>query len=299
MRQLFIYFSIALFLIIMLVAPAIAAKIKHRGSVYTDKVGMALKHPEGVACGDDSFIVADTGNSRIVRYSMTVQGLLPGAVLPLAESVPLVIQLNSKGDIYFLEGKTRTIIKMSGDGQIMGKIEPQKVPMPKAYIPRSFKLDKQDNLYLLDIFSERVLVLNAAEEYVRQLPFPKGYRFFSDLAISPQGMIYLLDSVAGTLYVADPGAAAFELLSGDLKEHMNFPVSLAIDSKGTLYLSDQYGSGLALVGKDGSFQGRKFGMGWEDGQLYYPAQVCINPQDTLIIADRNNSRVQVFNILEK
>ncbi|MDX2478778.1 MAG: hypothetical protein QNK24_00415, partial [Desulfuromusa sp.] len=84
-----------------------------------------------------------------------------------------------------------------------------------------------------------------------------------------------------------------------LKEHMNFPTSVAIDSHGTLYLSDQYGSGLALVGRDGSFQGRKFGMGWEDGQFYYPAQICINEQDTLVVADRNNSRVQVFSLLEE
>jgi hypothetical protein len=80
---------------------------------------------------------------------------------------------------------------------------------------------------------------------------------------------------------------------------MNFPVSLAIASKGVLYLSDQYGSGLVQIGRDGSFQGRKFGMGWEDGQLYYPAQLCINNRDMLMVADRNNSRVQVFSILDE
>jgi len=64
-------------------------------------------------------------------------------------------------------------------------------------------------------------------------------------------------------------------------------------------LSDQYGSGLAIVGRDGTFQGRKFGMGWEDGQLYYPSQLCISNSDTLVIADRDNNRVQVFNILDE
>jgi len=37
-------------------------------SSYADEKGAGLKHPEGVACGGDSFVVADTGNSRILRY---------------------------------------------------------------------------------------------------------------------------------------------------------------------------------------------------------------------------------------
>lgn len=299
MRQLFIPMTITLIAGMLFASPVAAAKIKHQGTVYVDNADIALNHPEGVACNDSSFLVADTENSRIVRYAMTPERLTPEAVFPLPETSPLIIQTSTKGDIYSLDGKTRTIVKISADGKVTGKVEPKKLPLPKAFIPRSFKLDKQDNIYLLDIFSERVLVLNAAEEYLRQVAFPAGYSFFSDLAISPQGEIYLLDSVAGAIYIANPTAESFELLSSGLKEHMNFPVSLALDSKGVLYLSDQYGSGLALVGHDGSFQGRKFGLGWEDGQLYYPAQLCINNQDTLIIADRNNSRVQVFNILDE
>jgi len=34
-------------------------------SIYIDGKGDGLKHPEGVACRDDHFVVADTGNSRI------------------------------------------------------------------------------------------------------------------------------------------------------------------------------------------------------------------------------------------
>ena len=299
MRKLFVRMIVALLMGILFVAPAMATKIKHRGSVYMDKTGVSLNRPEGVACSEKYFVVADTGNSRIVRYSMTDQTLIPEMVFPLPESSPIIVQINTKGELYVLDGKTRTIVKMSRNGQIMGKVEPKGFPGSKTYIPRSFKLDEADNIYLLDIFSERVLVLDAAGEYLRHLPFPEGYSSFSDLATSTQGSIYLLDGVAGAIYMAKPGAESFELLSSNLKEHMNFPTSLAIDSKGGLYLSDQYGSGLVLVGRDGSFQGRKFGMGWEEGQLHYPAQLCINSEDTLIIADRNNSRAQVFNILNE
>ena len=43
------------------------------------------------------------------------------------------------------------------------------------------------------------------------------------------------------------------LSDSNLKEHMNFPVSLAIDNGGEFYVSDQYGSGMAVVGRDWKF----------------------------------------------
>jgi len=298
MRQLFVFLFVVLLSGAIFAAPCVAAKIKHRDTVYKDSVDLSLKQPEGVGCSDGYFVVADTGNSQLVRYSMTPQALTPESVFPLPEASPIIAQVSSKGEIYVLDGKSRTIIKISQEGQVTGKLKPKGLTGSKTFIPRSFKLDKDDNIYLLDIFSERVLVLNPAEEYVKHIDFPEGYKSFSDLAISQQGRLYLLDGVAGALYVANPSSKSFELFSSGLKEHMNFPTSLALDSHGTLYLSDQNGSGLALVGPDGSFLGRKFGMGWEDGQFYYPSQVCINDRDTLIIADKNNNRVQVFNILE-
>ena len=297
MRTLLMSMIVALLLGSLFVSSAVATKIKHRGSVYMEKTGLALNQPEGVACSDQYFIVADTGNNQLVRYSITDQTMVPEVTFPLDKISPIIAEINTKGEIYLLDGKTRTVVKVGKNGQVKGRIVPKGVPGSKTYMPRSFKLDEDDNLYLLDIFTERVLVLDASDKYVRHLSFPEGSGSFSDLAISDQGSIYLLNSVSGSIYVAIPGAKAFELLSGDLKEHMNFPTNIAIDSNGFLYLSDQYGSGLALVGRDGSFQGRKFGMGWEEGQLYYPSQICINDQDALFIADKNNSRVQVFNIL--
>lgn len=297
MRQSIISAAVASLLGLLLVVPALAVKIEHDSTLYADNDEGALSHPEGVACSSDSLLVADTGNSRIVRYTLSPNGLTPDAVFPLPETSPILLQTNSGGDIYALDGKTRTILKLNRDGKAAGKVEPRNLPDPQNHVIRSFRLDDKGNIFLLDIRSERVLVLNASEEYLRHLPLPEGFDFFSDIEIDSRGRIFLLDGVAGSIYVAKPEGDSFEILSRDLKENMNFPVSMAIDSRGTLYLSDQYGSGLALVGPDGSFKGRKFSMGWSNGQFYYPAQICINEQDILAVADRNNNRVQVFNIL--
>jgi hypothetical protein len=49
-----------------------------------------------------------------------------------------------------------------------------------------------------------------------------------------------------------------------------------------------------VLGADGAFQGRQLAIGWGDGYLYYPAQLCINGAGTAFIADRSNNRVQIF-----
>lgn len=297
MRQLYIYPVVVLLLGILSAAPLQAAKLKHRGTLYSDNTAQALKAPEGVACDAESFVVADTGNSRLVRYRLSAQSMAPEAVYPVPGSNLLITQLDNHGNIYVLDGKSRQILILDAKGQSKGKLEPKGVPGSKTIIPRSFRLFA-GQIYLLDIFSNRLLELDSNGKFQRQLAFPEDAKFFSDLTIGPQGTIYLLDSVAGAIYRAAAGAESFSLFSSGLKEYLNFPTSLATDKNGELYLSDQYGSGLVAISRDGSFQGRKFGMGWEDGQLYYPSQLCINEQNNLVIADRSNNRVQVFNILE-
>ena len=46
-------------------------KFRHITSIYSDDQGVSLKQPEGVACSDDGvLVVADTGNSRLLRYRL-------------------------------------------------------------------------------------------------------------------------------------------------------------------------------------------------------------------------------------
>ena len=96
-----------------------------------------------------------------------------------------------------------------------------------------------------------------------------------------------------SLWAADKGASAFKPLGESLKERVSFPIYLA-ESRGRFLVVDQHGHGLALLGADGSFQGRELEMGWVAGKVYYPAQLCTSGDGPLFIADRDNNRVQVF-----
>jgi streptogramin lyase len=294
-----------LFVVMLMALPlssfgAEAATLRHTATVYFDSKGGGLKLPEGVGCNEDSsFIVADTGNGRLLKYAFEDNTVKGGEELKVDQlSYPVRVQLSPGGEIFVLDGKQRRILHLSADGVFKGYLDPTGLPDPSTFVPRSFKIDSAGNVYILDIFSARVIVLDPAGKYLRQIGFPAKYGFFSDLAVDSQGKIYLIDSVDAMVYSAARDSAEFSSLTESLKGYVNFPTCIAVDNRGTIYLSDQNGSGIVVIGQDGSFLGRAVVFGWKDGFLRYPAQLCVNGKGEVYVADRENSRVQIFTMVK-
>jgi hypothetical protein len=212
-------------------------------------------------------------------------------------SSPIRVQMNSKGDIFALDGKQRRIGRFGAGGEFRSYVNPEGMPPSTEFVPRSVKIDRNDDIYILDVFSARVLVLGPEGKFRRQMEFPTAYGFISDLAVDFKGTIFLVDSVKAMIFAAAKDAKTFTPLTQGLREHLSFPTSLTTDSRGGLYAVDENGAGVVLLGQDGSFLGRQLAMGWNEGLLYYPSQMCVNQRDEAFIADRGNSRVQVFSIV--
>ncbi len=293
-----ILITLSLFLLPITSFGAETVKFRHLQSIYLDEKGGGLKVPEGVACNDKSLlIVGDTGNGRLLQYTYQEKTLKGGTEIKVSQlSSPIRVQVNSKGEIFALDGKKRRIIRLNPDGSFKGYVDPEGVPSPSAFIPKSFKIDSNDNIYILDIFSGRVLVLNAQDKYQKQVPFPQGNGFYTDLAVDFKGNIFLIDSTRLMLFSAPKDGDSFTPLGASLKEYLNFPAALTTDSKGTLYVVDEDGSGIVILGQDGSFLGRQLSKGWNEGLLYFPSQMCMNGNGEIFIADRQNSRVQIFTL---
>jgi DNA-binding beta-propeller fold protein YncE len=281
-------------------ARAQAVSLVHVASIYEDDKDRPLKHPEGVVCdGKGRVVVADGGNGRLVALTFANRRVSGGAEIRLAQlPVPAALQLDPKGNVLVLDRKVRKIGRVDPAGQFQGYVEVKGVSSPSAVVPGAFKVDAAGSLYLLDIASVKVLVLDPEGTAVRQLDLPRGGAVFTDLAVDPASTIYALDAVRSSIWVADKSAAAFKPLVQDMKEVMHFPTHVAVN-RGRLFVTDQNGHGLAVFGIDGSYQGRLLGMGWTDGLVYYPSQVCLSGAEELFLADRYNSRVQVFSMTVK
>ena len=272
-------------------------KFRHIRSLYSDDQDLALKQPEGVACVDKSeVIVADSGNYRLLRYVFSGPDKQPAVSVIKASQItyPVRTQTNSKKEIFVLDGKLRRIIRISALGKFSGFVDPPGMSDSGSYIPKSFHVDPQDNIYILNSISGKLVVLTPRGEMLKQIPFPQPRGFISDLTVEPGGNILLLDSVTAGVFIKSGQAAGFKALTGSLKSHMRFPANLTTDQIGRIYLVDRNGGKIIILARDGSYLGRLSAMGWKEGLLNHPSQICINKQGEIFVADTSNNRVQVF-----
>jgi len=302
---LFHYSSLIILLISIFFLPlksfsAETVKFKHFQSIYFDDRGGGIKQPEGVACNDKSvLVIGDTGNDRLLRYTLEEKNLKAGTEIKIPQlSNPIRVQLNSKGEIFALDGKKRRVVRINPDGSFKSYVDPEGMPAPAAFVPRSVKIDTNNNIYLLDIFSARVLVLNSEGKYQKQIPFPKEYGFFSDLAVDPKGSVLLVDCVKAMIFFSAKDSNSFTPLTRSLREYLDFPTNISTDSRGIIYLVDENGGGIVILGQDGSYLGRQLSAGWNEGLLNFPSQMSINEKGKVFIADRGNSRVQIFTLVK-
>jgi len=272
-------------------------KFQYLRSIYSDDQELKLKQPEGVACRQNNLlVVADTGNARLVRYAFkdsVAESAAREIRVPQLRH-PRRIEMNSKGEIFVLDGKLRRIIRITADGKFNGYVDPQNGSTPSAYAAISFHIDKDDNLYILDIFSGQVIVLGTRGETRKHIKLPEEHGFFTDLTVDSRARVLLLDSVNARVYSTTANSTRFTAITEGLQAYMRFPAELTTDRQGRLYLVDRNGSKIIILARDGSFLGRLSARGWKEGLLNYPSQMCINDRGEIFVADTKNSRVQVF-----
>lgn len=273
-----------------------ALKLRHFQSVYADDKEAGFSSPEGVGCDEKGrILVADSGNGRLVQFTLIDGKAMPDKEIKTPElSVPVRVHTNSKGEIFALDGRQRRVVRFSPAGEYLGRVDAADSPPPATVIARSFDIGKDDFLYLLDVFAGRVLILTPEGKFSKKIDFPAGYEVISDLAVDAKGNIFLIDSVKAMVYVAAKGSGQFSPLTESMKELMKFPATMTTDAHGNIYLADKNGGIIYIVGQDGSFKGEQLNMGWKEGQLRYPCQLCVNDKGEVFVADRDNNRVQIF-----
>jgi DNA-binding beta-propeller fold protein YncE len=272
-------------------ASAAAPGLRHQRTIYSDAADVSLLNPEGVACDDrGALVIADTGNGRLLTFSWKDGALGGGTQVKLSElPYPVRVQIDSKGFVLALDRRGHRIVRVDAKGAFAGYLEPHGAT--SAVTAAAFKIDASDTAYVLDLAARRVVVAASDGRVVRELPLPAAAGII-DVAVDASGRVYVLDAVKAAVFAAEKGATSFQPLGAGLKDLISFPTYLTAD-RGKLYVVDQNGNAIVKLGVDGKFQGRELAMGWGDGSVYYPAQLCIGGED-VFLADRNNNRVQVF-----
>lgn len=273
------------------------ARLRFVVAEYGNEKDGGMKHPEGVACdASGQVVVADTGNDRLLRYTYRDRTLTAGDTIKNDQlSAPSRVYLGAKGgDLYVLDAKRHRVLRLGADGSVKGPLSLDGVPAPSTIVPRSFALDASDDVYLLDAFGARVLVLDPAGAFKRAITLPADAGFVSDVAVDTTGRILVLDAVQRRVYVAVKDATSFAALGTDLTGAVVTMPTALVAARSDLFVMEGQGSVLVSLGRDGAVLSRQLGYGRVEGLLDHPTQICVSDKDDAFVADRDNSRLQVF-----
>ena len=288
--------SLLLFIPLLSVAfPAEAAGVRLRfvASLTADAQGNGFRLPEGAACSASQIAVADTGNGRLVTYAAQQGMMQPQAEVRITQLLsPAKLQMGPGGGLFALDAKKHRVVRLNPDGSFSA------FATPEGLLANGFALGGEGALYVLDPLKARVLVLDAGGKTLREIAYPPDHGQLIDIALDSGGTVYVLDAVNSMLFSAGKDAKAFTPLTQRMKEYLSFPASLTIDRRGLIYVTDRNAGKVAILDREGKMQSTQLGPGWKDGLLRYPSQICVTDAGDVVIADRENNRVQVFSIVQ-
>jgi sugar lactone lactonase YvrE len=195
------------------------------------------------------------------------------------------------------------------------------------HLPADFKhLDvpdadvaSDDTLYITTRKDARVIVYNADGEFVRSM----GEGLLSErphgIAVAPDGTVYCVDNPAHVVRVFDrdgnhvrdlgnEGVPSDSGVDWSLAEAydrydsikrgappFNRPAGVAVGLDGDVYVSDGYGNAsIHHFNSDGELLHSWGEPGIGPGQFHLPHDLCVLADGRVIVADRENDRLQVF-----
>ena len=129
-----------------------------------------------------------------------------------------------------------------------------------------------------------------------------GFRHPIDLAINQGDLIYVVNRARqyrpegvritvctlGEDYVNEFGSF------GEADGQFVWPISIALDSDGNVYVADQWLNRISIFDKDGQFLAKWGVAGTDDGQLNQPFGIAFDRKEHLYVVDSQNNRIQNF-----
>ena len=235
-------------------------------SVTADQIiaNAGLNGARSVALAPDgSIYVADTGNSRIVRFdsngnvvaswgSRSPDGELPPASGTFIE--PWGVAVDSRGDVYVADTWNHRIQKFDANG--------------------NFKTEWGSFGQLSD-----------APDY---LWGPRG------IAIGPDGRVYVTDTGNKRVVVFDPNGKFLQEFGREGDGWLDEPVGIALGGNGLVYVADTWNMQVVVFSAEGNLITKWPVQAWTGDSLDNKPYLAVDSQDRVYITDPERYRVIVF-----
>jgi tripartite motif-containing protein 71 len=288
-----------------------------------------FERPLGIAFGESGAIyVSDTGNNRICVFDDRGQFQFEfggfGVAKPLQgiESTwdpgelnfPAGIDVGPDGKVYVADFRNDQVQVFTADGQFIRAFPDAQSSVGKGSsgqdgtgIAATDVEVAGDLVYVTDQY--QVFVFTTEGEYVEQFGKPGSGEGDLDhpngLAVAQDGTVYVADSNHNRVIAFDSEREVVWVLGGPQgmsnaasDAPLGLPRGLAVDAEGNILVVDTFEFSIVRVSPEGDVMDTFGERGTEAGQFNFPNDVD-SQGDLLLVADKENDRVQVVRVVEE
>ena len=262
---------------------------KWQMSLRIETPGDAMYMPSAVAfdTATERYYVVDTGHNRLVSFSRAGQ-MLKAFSADDRLLAPFDLVRFDNGQLWVVEKgrNSLTLIDVAAK-----EVKPHLLKDGDHQIFPDRIASVGQKLYVLDRSSGQVLRLGADLTVEQRFDCPDCIDGFADFVIV-NDTVLALETLDKQLFRFKSDGSIAETIHFEGK--VDFPVSLAVDPTGSIYILDRHQHKVVVFSREGYFQYTFLGLGQGPGQLYFPRQMRFDPWGRLCVVDEGNGRVEVF-----
>lgn len=297
----------------LLCAAALAVEARAEPSAYRliDSWGRTgsgqgqFHEPTGIAAGSDSVYVADTGNQRVQRLSLSgrfVDQLGEGAGF----RKPIDVALGPNRTIYVGDFELDRIFAFSADGALLHKWGKTGTAPGAFEAPAGLAVDQQGRVYVAGFHDGRVQVFDSSGKWIRSIGGkgrgPGQFTYPTDVAVQGEA-VFVADAYNHRVQKLSLDGKALAAWGQRWKRFLGLrgafrvPTGVALDSQGRIHVADSANRRVVMLSPEGRFLGD-----WKmkDGKpdVYSPTRVAVLG-DKVLAVDTANDRILVLEVLLK
>ena len=265
-----------------------------------------LKKPYGIAIDSKGrAFVADSIAGVVFVFDVGNKTLeYRGDKPPAAFQKPIGVAIDAKDRLFVSDSALHNITVFDADGNVLTVFGEEELVRPGG-----MAIDEpMERLYVTDIKARRVAQFNLAtfkfEGWIGKAPDEvktDGDRAGmlvgpTDVAVHPDGQIYVVDTLLDHVKVFDPDGTPVRTI-GDVGAgagRFMRPRGIAFDTDGHFYVCDGMNNLFQILEENGQPLMPVGRTGMLPGQFQVPAGIAIDKNNRIFVADQLNGRIQVF-----
>ena len=282
-------FLLAMVLVCLPKAASAESAWQWQMSLRIDKPGDAMYMPAAVSFdkASERYYTVDTGRNRLVSFGRNGE-LLQAFTADDRLSAPFDMVRLDSGQLWVVEKGHNSLTSINIGAK---EVKPHSLKDGDRQIFPDRIAYEGGKLYVLDRASGQILRLANDLAIEQRFACSDCRGGIIDFVIA-DGAVWALEPLGKKIYRFAANGSIDQTIP--LDNEVDFPISLALESSGFIYVLDRHRNSIVAFGQDGRFRYRFLGPGQAQGQLHFPRQLRFDPWGRLCVVDEGNGRVEIF-----